>query len=519
MSDTEFDQNSTLQMILKSEMEYSIKNQIYDSLPDHFESKKSLKDKIKTLLAKPDIKHSICNEIYRLNCSNYEINRDSREVEYILEAQRIWEDQLIKSINTIATDRGKPLAAPRGDQDSASFKRKWKTLGTDMNQDASYKPIYSQKDLFAYLCKIRNPNYKEFVMGHETSGTLGLIKIALATMDISELQKYFSDLSLDRYHIGVEPADNSNTNPIEEQVVLTLSAACTSNLIPVAVRACRYGVTPSLRCKLWPLALDIDVTSKREQNEFCNLEKNVLTNQLLLDQILINDVKSNSANDDNYFVFEDPTLQVLLCSARDYRMISMYKGSNASPLKCINRLQNGSQEVVAYPPSGLIPMYGVSYFISPLCYVFPQHWQIHATFSAMYCQYFHRLTVISTEKDSILSLSKHFEMLLLEKHPMLFLHLISCGIQPLKFAFRWMTCAFAGYLEAEQVLLLWDRIIGFESLLLLPVAAAAIFELRSCNLMQIQRSEEVEAVLYNLNHVVIVPLVQQFLFVPNQLLI
>ena len=516
--ESNIDTNKILQTILQSELGYCIKNKIHFSLPDHCESKHDLKEKMRALLSKSEIKQSICNEIYRLK-SRCNIKQGTEESEYLKDAQKKWEDQLIKSINTIAGDIGKPLAAVRSDHDSASFKRKWKSLGTEMNEDTNYKPIYSQKDFFTFLCKVRNPNYREFVMGQETRATLGLIKLPLATKDIKELQNIFTDLSLEKSHIGVELADNANTNPIEEHVVLLLAAATGCSLIPVALRACRFGVAPYLRCKLWPLALDVEMNSRREQLEFCKLEKDVLTNSLLIDQILVNDVKSNSANDDNYFVFEDPTLQVLLCATRDHRMISMYSQGTASPLKCVNRLRDGGQETVAYPPSGLIPMYGVSYFISPLCYVFPQHWEVNAAFRALYTKYFHKLTVISTDTNSILSLSKHFEMLLIEKHPALFLHLISCGIQPLKFAFRWMTCAFAGYIEAEQVLLLWDRIIGFESLLLLPIAAAAVFEFRRGNLLQVQKSEEAEAVLYNLSHVAIIPLIQQFLFVPNQLLI
>ena len=515
---TDSDTNSILQTILQSELGFCIKNTIYNKLPDHFDSKHALKERMKSLLKDPAITQSLCNEIYRLR-SRSNITQSAIEPEYLLGAQKKWEEQLIKSINTIAGDIGKPLAAVRSDYDSASFKRKWKSLGTEMNEDTNYKPIYSQKDLFTYLCKIRNPNYKEFVMGHETRGTLGLIKIPLETKCIKELQNLFSDLSLEKSQIGIEPSDNANPNPIEEHVLLTLTAAASCSLIPIALRACRLGVAPYLRCKLWPLALDLETNSRKEQMEFVKLEKDVLTNSLLLDQILVNDVKSNSANDDNYFVFEDPTLQVLLCASRDYRMISMYSQSTASPLKCVNRLRDGSQETVAYPPSGLIPMYGVSYFISPLCYVFSQQWEVSCTFRALYTKYFHKLANMSTDTNCILSLSKHFEMLLIEKHPVLFIHLISCGIQPLKFAFRWITCAFAGYIEAEQVLLLWDRIIGFESLLLLPVAAAAVFEFRRANLLQVQKSEEAEAVLYNLSHVAIVPLIQQFLFVPNQLLI
>ena len=519
MLQTNLQQNDILQILRASELGYQIKSKIFKSLPNHFESKQALKEQMRILFNKPEIKQAICNEIYRLKIHGRDSDSRREEVDYLIEAQSKWEGQLIKSINTIAGDLGKPLATPRSEQDSASFKRRWKALGTEMTEDANYKPIFSPKDFFTYMCKVRNSNYKEYVMGHETRGTLGHIKIPLATMDIKELQTLFSDLSLDKTHIGVEPADNANTNPIEEQVMLLLSAAKSSGLVPVALRACRFGVSPSQRCKLWPLALDIDTRSRKEQNAFSNLEKDVLRNGFVLDQILVNDVKCNSANDDNYFVFEDPTLQVLLCAARDHRMMSMYAGSPASPLKCVNKLRDGGQEVVAYPPSGLIPMYGVSYFVAPLCYIFSHPWEINATFRALYTRYFYKLTLLSTDTDSILSLSKHFEMLLLEKHPTLFLHLIQCGIQPLKFAFRWITSGFAGYLEAEQVLLLWDRIIGFESLLLLSVAAAAVFEFRRGNLLQVQRSEEVEAVLYNLTHIPVIPIIQQFLFAPSQVLV
>ena len=42
-------------------------------------------------------------------------------------------------------------------------------------------------------------------------------------------------------------------------------------------------------------------------------------------------------------------------------------------------------------------------------------------------------------------------------------------------AFPWIQLGFVGLLDVEQVLCLWDRIVGYMDLMLLPVAAVAIF--------------------------------------------
>jgi len=37
----------------------------------------------------------------------------------------------------------------------------------------------------------------------------------------------------------------------------------------------------------------------------------------MIDKLILKDVQLTAANDDNYFVFEDVLLQVLLCFSRD----------------------------------------------------------------------------------------------------------------------------------------------------------------------------------------------------------
>ena len=56
----------------------------------------------------------------------------------------------------------------------------------------------------------------------------------------------------------------------------------------------------------------------------------------------------------------------------------------------------------------------------------------------------------------------------------------------LRLAFKWLIRAFSGYLASEQVLLLWDRVLAYNSTDILAVLAVAIFSFRRSNLVQVQ---------------------------------
>ena len=64
-----------------------------------------------------------------------------------------------------------------------------------------------------------------------------------------------------------------------------------------------------------------------------------------------------------------------------------------------------------------------------------------------------------------------------------------------------------------MLVLLWDRVLGFDSLELLPLLAAAIFVFRKAELCAAQSMEEVEALLEEFGGLKVVPLLQQVLFV------
>merc|ERR1711972_661632 len=83
---------------------------------------------------------------------------------------------------------------------------------------------------------------------------------------------------------------------------------------------------------------------------------------------------------------------------------------------------------------------------------------------------------------------------------------------PLRFAFPWIVCGFVSYLRADQVLWLWDRVIGFDSVQLIAVLAAAVFAFRSRVLLSSRSPEDVELVFSDISSLRALPLLQGFLF-------
>ncbi|KAJ7325682.1 hypothetical protein OS493_029108 [Desmophyllum pertusum] len=101
--------------------------------------------------------------------------------------------------------------------------------------------------------------------------------------------------------------------------------------------------------------------------------------------------------------------------------------------------------------------------------------------------------------QGILSLCVLFENLLQTHEPALFYHLKEVGAHPLRLAFNWIIYAFAGYLDTEQLLLLWDRIFAYDSMELLAVFAMAILSYRRTNLLEVTNLQAAQTVLTDLS--------------------
>ncbi|EUB64252.1 TBC1 domain-containing protein [Echinococcus granulosus] len=209
---------------------------------------------------------------------------------------------------------------------------------------------------------------------------------------------------------------------------------------------------------------------------YSKLKHSVSQNGLLVDHLIHKEMKLIVSNDDAYFVFVDYIYKVLLPFLRD-----------PDVLRCKNKLckepvLSGHDQTLYsthFPPSGVVPFHGFSMYVSPLCYLYDDPVELYIVFRELYIRYFHKLHTITDNEESILSLCITFERILLEKEPRLVLHLMSIGSPPLQIAFRWLLRGFSGYLAVEQVLLLWDRVLAWDSIEIL--ASESHFANLMCN--------------------------------------
>ena len=68
--------------------------------------------------------------------------------------------------------------------------------------------------------------------------------------------------------------------------------------------------------------------------------------------------------------------------------------------------------------------------------------------------------------------------------------------------------AFSGHLHPQELLILWDLVLGYDSLEVLSLLAIIILSFRKESLMQVSSIESIEAVLADLSSLKVLPLVQ-----------
>lgn len=78
----------------------------------------------------------------------------------------------------------------------------------------------------------------------------------------------------------------------------------------------------------------------------------------------------------------------------------------------------------------------------------------------------------------------------------------------IRVVFKWLMRAFSGHLQPQELLILWDLILGYDSLEILSLLAIIILSFRKESLMQVSTIESIEAVLADLSSIKVLPLVQ-----------
>jgi hypothetical protein len=215
----------------------------------------------------------------------------------------------------------------------------------------------------------------------------------------------------------------------------------------------------------------------------------------------------------DYFVFQDHLESVIMAFSRD-----SYVQQHALQVNGAVTHDSGwtDAEVTPLshyvPPNGVLPFGGLVMYTAPLTYLYNDPVEIFYVFREMYVRYWSKLNAIRTEKSTILGLCKLFEDLAVRSSASTVFHLVNVGIKPLDIAFPWIQSAFSGVLGIDQVLLLWDRVVGYDSLELIAILAAALFHFRAEELETVRTIVDVEEVFAELIEMQVVPLLQEYLF-------
>lgn len=83
----------------------------------------------------------------------------------------------------------------------------------------------------------------------------------------------------------------------------------------------------------------------------------------MIDKLIIKDIHLTASNDDQYFVFEDVLYQVMLCFSRDGEILKSIPNQSYMQVTLKGKqLPNASDNVMPFPPSGVIPFHGFTMY-------------------------------------------------------------------------------------------------------------------------------------------------------------
>jgi hypothetical protein len=365
---------------------------------------------------------------------------------------------------------------------------------------------------------------------------------------LDEWQRHFSFLSPQLRLVGLDdlPAGGGAAAAFlterlrsGEAVVARVAAENFSAASLSALRAfARRGIPVALRPAMYALLLGVRLPlSAGDVACFARLSARGRRWTLLTDLLFLADVADGPADDEEAFIFREDieavgralsqddslreraavlasttTIAVRTTTATAARLRAT-AAAETNESAHVPNLAADNEPPRVLPPSGIIPSHRLSFLLSPLCFVYASRAEHWAVFRAAYAQHFLRLSLLSSNgSDSLLSLCARFEAALQWRAPRVVFRLQSLRVSPLQLAVRWLSTAFAGWLDTEQTLTLWDRLFAEASLGLTSLLAAAIFKDKEETLCRAKNEDEVRAVLRDIKSIRVLPTLQKFLF-------
>ena len=409
-----------------------------------------------------------------------------------------WNRSINDEIRAVARERGDAIARREDGGGSA-------TSGADDKPSAKkIRFIFDTEDLLDAVKRIECNNSNS-----SFSPNCGLIKLVVSTPTFAALRHRFAELHPSNFHIGLDDTLNDSTRFIHHRQLVG-QRVLAENYIPVTRQYAKFGVPASLRPQMYRCALGLSPeVSPAEVDYYRSLLRRVDGLKFPVEDDLNRMDLGYITNDFTFFPFSELLLGVVMAFSRDPWILDNAAFVTHEPL--VHEFADGSS--VRVPSSGVHPFKGFCKYAAPLALIYQDAASVYATMRAMYAQYWCRLNVLHSDASTLVSLCKTFEDLLMCVCPALFLHLNALECPPLSIAFSWLHLGFVGYLEVEQVLLLWDRVLAFDDLSIVAVLAASVFVFRQEVLLCAANAEQAKAAFSDLGaRLKVVTLLQAFLF-------
>lgn len=426
----------------------------------------------------------------------------------ITSARQEWSNFLKTRMLSIASDFDKPLVSLRKVPWVYALQIESKKIE---NEDEAEKIelkrekeeisfIFDDKNILSCIVEINNGNYRNELL------EWGIIKLHFRTPSIDLLRAYYEELDVTIKQLGLD----EDRQFLDERLALG-EKILSKSYIPYMIQYAKRGFPTSLRGKFYAKILDCQVATK-DVSYFEYLLEQVQKWELSIDRIVFEDSR-DVCNDDKFFIFHDLLEKIYMGFLRDPWV---YENIRALPNLPIIGINEG-KPIGNVPPCGIIPFKHFSKYIAPITFLSEKPEECYYIFRNFYCRYLCYLHSLTSESKGIISLCRLFEDLLQAYDSDLVYHLNQLGIPPLKIAFPWIFYSFVGFIEVEQVYLLWDRMIGYDSPDIIVFLAVAIFVYRSDAIMQCTSKDEIDDLFYDLSHLKAISLIQNFLFVEKNL--
>ncbi|KAH7830418.1 Tre-2/Bub2/Cdc16 (TBC) H family protein [Monocercomonoides exilis] len=365
---------------------------------------------------------------------------------------------------------------------------------------AGQERVFDVVDLWNAIQSIVSPNYEK----PKDSGSC--LHFRLSVPSLAVLRSQLLDLDPHAMHIGVDDLTDCS---FAQEMAQVSGKIVRLKFIPLLRQVAKRGCSPSGRCAVWKGILDDRGNGEKAFGVIGESRKKWT---LLVDRLAERDV-GYSTCDEHYFLFENETFEIVSTLLRD-KTVAEYVHSETlgEEGKTGEKGNYKTASVEMFSPSGVIPFVGISLLAAPLFFVTKQKHTAYGLFRGMYTRYWWKLSSLSSQPECLASLCCAFEEFAQKMDAAAYNHCVRLGVPPLLIAFRWMCTAFAGYLHPLQVLLLWDRVISFDTLIMLPLLAAAIFAFRSSNVLAARTPEDINNIFVTITNIEIVPLLQFYLF-------